>query len=71
MTYKASESDKNDAYNQGYNDAQKGDFSPPSGNTFIDIIFSPIDALAGSPSTQEYAEATAESYRAGHSAGSR
>jgi hypothetical protein len=71
VAYKASEASKNDAYNQGYKDAQEGKFSPPKGDGVVDFVFAPIDYIAESPSTREVAEAKAEAYRDGHSAGSR
>jgi hypothetical protein len=71
MSYKPSQSSLNDAYAKGVSDAQKGDFSPPKGDRLVDTVFAPIDALAGTPSTREVAEAKSEAYRAGHSAGSK
>lgn len=67
---KLSESDKNAAYGRGHEDAKKGEFNPPKGDTLTDIVFAPIDAISGTPSTHEVAEAQSEHYRAGHSSGS-
>jgi hypothetical protein len=71
MAHNPSEASKNEAYRQGYEDAQNGTFAPPKGDSFVDFIFAPIDALAGSPSSKEVADSKSEAYRDGHSSGSR
>jgi hypothetical protein len=68
---KVSETEKTEEYGRGHDDGQKGDFSPPKGDTLTDIVFGPVDALAGTPSTHEVAEAKSESYREGHKSGSQ
>jgi hypothetical protein len=71
LAHTASESAKNKAYEKGYRDAQKGVFSPPKGDAFVDFFFAPLDKLSGSPSTKELADTVAAAYREGHAAGSR
>ena len=68
---KLTETQKNAEYSRGIHDAQKGVFNPPKGDALSDVIFSPIDMLTNSPSSQEEAEAKAGHYRAGHSFGLR
>ncbi|MBS3928067.1 MAG: hypothetical protein KGZ65_06395 [Sphingomonadales bacterium] len=68
MAYRPSEKELNAAYAKGYEDAKKGRFNPPKGDSLVDFVFAPIDKLAGSPSTRERADALASAYRAGHAA---
>jgi hypothetical protein len=67
---KLSETEKTDEYGRGHDDAKEGEFNPPKGDGLVDAVFAPIDALAGTPSTKEVAEAQSKPYREGHSAGS-
>jgi hypothetical protein len=68
---KLSESEKSAEYGRGHEDGKKGEFNPPKGDGLTDVVFAPIDAISGTPSTHEVAEAQSEHYRAGHSAGSK
>lgn len=68
--YSPTQKEMNEEYQRGQNDAGKGDFKPPKGDPLVDFIFAPLDALAGSPSTTEYAESVSQAYRDGHRAGS-
>lgn len=65
------ESQKNQAYEKGWRDAQNGVFDPPTGDGLVDFVFAPIDALAGTQSTSDEAEALSVYYRNGHMAGSK
>jgi hypothetical protein len=67
---KLSETEKNEEYGKGVRDAQAGEFNPPQGDTLTDIVFGPLDAVSGTPSTHEVAEAQSKPYREGHSSGS-
>jgi hypothetical protein len=71
MNDRISESAKAAEYGRGYEDAKRGDYSPPEGSGLTDFIFGWLDELTDTPSTTEYANATSESYRQGHSAGSK
>ncbi len=55
MSYKPTQSEKNDAYGRGIDDARKGKFNPPKSDPLVDFICAPLDALAGTPSTKEVA----------------
>jgi hypothetical protein len=68
---KVTQSAKDDAYERGVRDAEKGVYNPPKGDGLVDFVFGPVDALAGSPSTGELARETKSDYNAGHSNGSR
>jgi hypothetical protein len=67
---KLSETEKTEEYGRGHDDAKEGEFNPPKGDGLTDVVFAPIDALAGTPSTKEVADAQSKPYREGHSAGS-
>jgi hypothetical protein len=70
MSYKPTQSEKNEAYGRGIDDARKGKFNPPKGDPLVDFICAPLDALAGTPSTKEVADGLSKAYRDGHYSGS-
>jgi hypothetical protein len=62
---KVSQSSKDAAFADGQSDRGR-DYSPPKGDWFVDMIFAPIDFIAGTPSTTEVAQETRAAYDAGH-----
>ena len=62
---KLSESEKNDAIKEGFDDAKSGDLHPPKGDAVADAIFAPVIAASGGANSQELAKAKSPYWREG------